>query len=1025
MFSTDRQNATHKNLQAHEREIMFEPDTGRIAHSRMSRFTAAFEASTGTRFIDYAALHAFSAMEFRQFWRVFVESAEGLEWSGSIEPVCIGDDCARAVFFPEVQLNYAQNVLNGAVASDDMPALACRHADGGRVAYTRGELRERVMGIAHALEQRGLRAGDHVAAIVRNDGDAITIALAVTALGATLCTAAPETSVQTLIERFAPLAPRMLIAHTMPRSFDTGRSVTSSAAAVVAALPSVTDVVYLDETPLPSTTAARQHELRELIADGEPARFEWRRFAFNHPLFVTSSPGATGRPEGIVHGAGGTLVEHVKEHRLHGDLGPGDTLFFQTNCASTLWHWQLSALASGVEIVTYDGPAADVDTFWRIAAQERVSVFGTNAPYLQMSEDARLEPGAQFDLSALRMIISAGAVTYVSQFRWVLEHVGPLPLQSVSGDADVMGSFVLGNPNLPVHAGEAQCGSLGLDVRAHGDGADAATKGELVCANPFPSRPLGFIGDEDGSRFRGAYFPASEGVWTTGDIIEFLPHGSARLHGRSGGVLRVRGIGVSPGDIYRILLGIDEIGQAVAVPRTIADPQAEGQGMVLLIVLRVGVQLDAILAARIRRELASQGSAALVPDVIAQVSELPVTLGGKLSEAAARDAVNGLPARNVASLRNPQCLGAISAHPALALARRALPAPGEAIEGIERYLCALWERHFSYAPIGRDDNFFELGGHSLLAARMLADIERATGRELPLDTLIVAPTIARLAGVIASEARREASSIALVTMRAGRGRPIFMAHSVTGSVMESLTLAHLLQCERPIFGLQAQGLEGEAEPLASVEAMAQSYVQRLRALQPEGPYALVGYSFGGLVVFEMAQQLVAAGEKIEMLCLIDAYVHERCLPLLAWTRYQAEVMEHRVRTWRQLDGRERMKYFSTKALAAADRVRMRMGKPARRPGQDTRGLPAALLGVRESARLATMMYKPRPYGGGPVILVIASITEGGRGNPVPAWRRVAKRGLRVIQVEGRHNDLLVEPLVATVAEAVGSGLDEA
>ncbi|KND57366.1 Acetoacetyl-CoA synthetase [Candidatus Paraburkholderia schumanniana] len=746
-------------------------------------------------------------------------------------------------------------------------------------------------------------------AIVRNDGNAITIALAVTAVGATLFTTAPEASVQTLIERFAPLAPRMLVAHTMPRSFDTGSSITS-AAAVVAALPSVTDVVYLDETPLPSTTVARQHELRELIADGDPARFEWRRFPFNQPLFITASPGATGRPECIVHGAGGTLVEHLKEHRLHGDLGPGDKLLFQTNCAWTMWHWQLSALASDVEIVTYDGPAADVDTFWRIAAEERVSVFGTNAPYLQMSEDARIEPGRQFDLSALCTIVSAGGVTYASQFGWVLEHVGALPLQCVSADADVMEAFVLGNPNLPVHAGEAQCRSLGLDVRAYCNGVDTSAKGELVCANPFPSRPLGFIGDEDGSRFHNAYFAANRGVWTAGDIIELLPHGSARLHGRSGGVLRVRGIGVSPGDIYRILLGFDEICQAVAVPRTVANPEVEGQGIILLIVLRVGVYLDAVLAARIRRELASQGSAALVPDVIAQVSELPVTLDDKLSEAAARDAVNGQAASNIASLRNPECLGEISAHLALAHTTRALSAPGESIDGIERYLCMLWERYFSYSPIGRDDNFFELGGHSLLAARMLADIEGATGRKLALDTLIVAPTIARLAAVIASEPRREVRSIMLVMRRAGGGRPIFMTHSVTGSVMESLKLAHVLQCARPIFGFQVQGLEGEAEPLASVEAMAQSYVQRLRTLQPQGPYALVGYSFGVLVAYEMAQQLVAAGERIEMLCLMDTYVHEQC-------------------------------------------------------------------------------------------------------------------GLRVTQIEGRHNDLLVEPLVVTVAEVLGSGLAEA
>ncbi|WP_284503035.1 acetoacetate--CoA ligase [Caballeronia sp. AZ10_KS36] len=1017
-----RHNAMRERARVGSRPSLFQPDAERIARSSMTRFTEGFEALTGKHFADYPSLHAYSAREFRRFWQYFLQSAQGLEWSGDAEAVCIGDRCETARFFPHVQLNYAENLLNPGIAPDDAPALASCYADGGRVAYTRGELRERVMRLAQALRELGLGPGDRVVAIMRNDADAITAALAVTALGATLSTAAPENGVQSIVDRFAPLAPRMLIAHTMPRSFDTAGSLSAHVAAVAAELPSLTDIVCLDDTPLPTGIGTRQHALRELILQGDAAQFAWQRFAFAHPLFIMFSSGTTGKPKCIVHGAGGTLIEHVKEHRLHSDLGPGDKLFFFTSCSWMMWNWQLSALASGVQIVTYDGPVAAVDTLWRIVANEHVTVFGTSPAYLKMSEDAGLEPAAQFDLSALRAMMSTGAVLFDSQFHWAHRHVKPLQLQSISGGTDILGCFVLGNPNLPVFAGEAQCKSLGLDVQAFDHGAPTLLPGELVCTNPFPSRPLGFFGDDEGLRFHSAYFSQNEGVWTHGDVIEFSPEGSARLHGRSDGVLNVRGINVSPGEIYRILSDIPEVCQAMAVAQTGARAGESGQRIVLLLVLRPGALLNATLAVRMRREIMRQGSAALVPDVIVQVDGLPVTHNGKPSEAAARDAVNGLPARNVSSLANPGCLDGIREHPLLARQTGELPAPGASAESVEAYLCALWERYFNFAPIGREDNFFELGGHSLLAARMLADIRRTTGRTLPIATLIVAPTIARLAGAIVSDQGTSAANSTLVQMRAGRGRPLFMVHSITGSVMECLTLAATLQSERPIYGLQAQGLDGDETPQRSVEDMARAYVLRMRGVQPTGPYALVGYSFGGLVALEIAQQLVKAGEQIEMLCLLDTYVHERCLPLSAWARYQVAMLAYRMREFRSLDARSRVRYVRGKALALTDHVRMRLGKTAQRPGPETRSLPPPLMLVRESMRVAMTTYKPRRYVGGPIVYVRASIMQDDRGDPLPVWQRVAKQGLRIMQVEGRHHDLVVEPHLATVAMALAQVL---
>jgi acetoacetyl-CoA synthetase len=1021
----DRQDAMRESARLYTREPLFQPCAEQISTSRMTAFTQALEKATGERFADYSQLHAYSTREYRRFWKCFLESARGLEWSGSNEPVCIGNQCETARFFPNVELNYAENLLGKRIAPDDAAALTSCYADGRRISYTRGELRERVVRLAQALSELGLKAGDRVVAIMRNDGDAITAALAVTALGATLSTAAPENGVQAILDRFAPLEPTMMFAHTTQRPFDTGGSISGHVAAVAAQLPSLTDIVCLDETELPSAVTQRQHELRSLIMRGDALRFEWQRFPFNHPLFIMFSSGTTGKPKCIVHGAGGTLLEHVKEHRLHSDFGPGDKLFFHTSCSWMMWNWQLSVLASGVEIITYDGPVAAVDTLWRLIADERATVFGTSPAYLKMSEDAGIEPGKQVDLSALRAMMSTGAVLYDSQFQWVHDHVKPLQLQSISGGTDIIGCFVLGNPNLPVYAGEAQCRSLGLDVQAFDQGAPTIMPGELVCTNPFPSRPLGFFGDDDGSRFHKAYFAANEGVWTHGDVIEFSPEGSARLHGRSDGVLNVRGINVSPGEIYRILSGIAEIRHAMVVAQTGANAGDAGQRIVLLLVLRPGAQLNAALAARVRRDLTRQGSAALVPDVIVQVNGLPVTHNNKPSEAAARDAVNGLPARNVSSLANPECLDQIREHPALARVKRDLPAPGESVDSIETYLCALWEQHFSFAPIGRDDNFFDLGGHSLLAARMLTDVQRATGRTLPLSTMIVAPTIARLAAVLAADPDASVGNSTLVQMRAGSGRPLFMLHSITGSVMECLTLAGMLQNERPVYGLQALGLDGDEAPQHSVEEMARGYVRRMREVQPSGPYALVGYSFGGLIAFEIAQQLVAAGEKIEMLCLLDTYVHEHCLSLPQWTRYQAGIVAQRLRELRSLDAAERFGFVRGKAAAFTGRVRTRMGADTHRPSADTAGLPPALERVRESMRVAMTNYTPRRYDGGPIVYVRATMLDDSYGDPLPVWERVAKHGLQIMKVDGRHTDLVVEPHLVTVAQTLTDALASA
>lgn len=720
-----------------------------FAHSQLTAFTQWCEARIGQRLPDHAAMDRFSVQEFRSFWRLFLEWCR-LPREGTVDPVCVGDACETARFFPSLRLNYAECLLAG--SPEEQVVTAC-HAGGGRDTYTRGALRVAAARLATWLEHLGVRRGDHVVAIARNNAEAIIAAMATAAIGAIYASCAPDMGLPAILARFAPLDPVVLFGCLKAEPWDLGVPVAERVITTASGLPSLNAIIALDDGLLAAGEATVSvHRLADLLrdaVDGED-RFEWPRHAFNQPLFTMFSSGTTGPPKCIQHGVGGTLLEHVKEHRLHCDLAPGDKLFFQTSCGWMMWNWQLSALASGVALVLYDGPLEGPDTFWRIVAEERVTVFGTNPAYLHFCEQAGFSPRRALDLSALRAVLSTGSILYPSQYDWVRDEVkAAMPLQSISGGTDIIGCFVLGNPNLPVHRGEAQCRSLGLDVRSLPPSGDPqAAIGELVCANPFPSRPLGFRGDADGSRFHATYFAQNPGFWTHGDLIEATSHGGWRLHGRSDGVLNVRGIRIGTAEIYRILGTIEEIVQAIAVEQQ-AEEEPGGTRMVLLVVLRKGLLLDNTLAKHIRSELARCGSPAFVPARIAQVDALPVTFSGKWSEAAARDAVNARPVRNRDALQNPECLDAIAAHPVVRAPSAAMvsqaPTRGHKVipddDELRQDLRAICERTLGVSPIAWCDNLLELGADSLAVVNLLLGIESYTGHHLPLAAFLAAPSI--------------------------------------------------------------------------------------------------------------------------------------------------------------------------------------------------------------------------------------------------------------------------------------------
>ena len=973
------------------RAPVFVPWPEAVANSQLTAFVRYCELETHTRFSDQAAFHRFSVEEFQTFWRLFLQWSDILR-EGAVEPVCTAAACEHASFFPNLRLNYAQNLLRADIFDDASPAITACHSSGERERLSRGELRDRVARLAAAYRDLGIRPGDRIVAVAHNNAGVIVAALAAAAAGATVSTAAPDMGVPSILSRFRQLDPVLLLADTQVPAGGAPLPLAERVAEVAHALPSLRTVILLDGGPLPPGLPVPSQRLEDLIARTPAWDWAaWPRLGFNHPLFILFSSGTTGQPKCIVHGAGGTLLEHLKEHRLHGDLRPTDTLFFHTSAAWMMWNWQLSALACGAGIVVYDGPVTGPDTLWRTVANEAVTAFGTSPPYLQLCQDSGYEPARAHDLSALRAVMSTGSILYDRQYDWIREHVGPLPLQSISGGTDIVGCFVLGNPNLPVYRGESQCRSLGLDVQAErcAGSVTAARIGELVCRNPFPSRPLSFHGDAGGERFHRAYFSQNPGVWTHGDLIEFTEEGTARLHGRSDGVLNVNGFRIGPAEIYRILQGIPEIREALAVEQQASGAISQTR-LVLLVVMNEPGALDQALCSRIRRMLAHDGSSAHVPAVIAEVRELPVTHSGKRSERAACDALNDRLAGNTEALKNPECLEDIRRQGGLAdAASAAVPVADDG--SVEDMLRVVWEALLGVSPVKAEDDFFDLGGTSLLAVRLFQEIRDRLGLELPPSVLYQAPTLGTLAGFLAAGADVPFSP--LVLLRSGSGRPLFFVHGLRGDILEFRPLIAHLQGGRPVYGIQARGLDRREQPHERVEDMAAYYVEHLRRLQPAGPYALLGYSFGGLVAYEMARLLHEAGEEVEIVGLLDTYVHENCLPPL-----------------------ERLWFHLTRPLRRARRkarIALRLDPPEVLPSTAT-SLPL----LQEQGRLswkAFSTYRPGPFAGRTVFFRAARRWPW-HCEPLTVWRRAASSGLTVTEVPCTHFEMMREPKAAVLAE---------
>lgn len=648
-------------METHAQNPLWRPAQERMEQTQLARFMALVRRRTGIAARDYAQLWQWSVDHPAAFWPLVWEFT-GVLASSPWQAVLEDPSAMPGVrWFVGVRLNFAQNLLR---RCDDRPALVFWGEDGERFEVTYQTLNTQVAQLAAQLHAWGIEPGDRIGAVMPNRPEAVIAMLAAARLGAVWSCCSPDFGTAGILDRLGQIQPRVLLACDGYRFKGQQIGVMGKLREVARALTSVKHVVLvpwlaeapdLDGLPEPLTWQAALNP-----AAGAAPPFA--QLAFDHPLYILFSSGTTGQPKCIVHGAGGTLLQHLKELVLHTDLTAKDKLFFVTTTGWMMWNWLLSGLATGATLVLFDGnpfhpsPAA----LWDIIEQEGVTVFGTSAKYLAALAKAGVKPHASHDLKRLRAILSTGSPLAPEQFDYVYRAIKPeLQLSSISGGTDIVSCFALGCPILPVYRGQLQCRGLGMAVSVFDETGKAldGAPGELVCTKPFPSMPVGFWGDPSGARYHAAYFARFPNVWHHGDWCELTPQGGLIIHGRSDAVLNPGGVRIGTAEIYRQVEKIDAVLECVAVGQ-----DWEGDQRVLLyVVLREGLSLGDDLQARIRQMLKDNATPRHVPAVIVQVSDIPRTRSGKISELAVRDAVQGRPIRNTAALANPEALAEFTA----------------------------------------------------------------------------------------------------------------------------------------------------------------------------------------------------------------------------------------------------------------------------------------------------------------------------------------------------------------------------
>lgn len=649
---------------------LWTPSPASIARANLTRFMRAAN-TRGSKVHDYASLHAWSIREPAAFWSAVWEfcgiiadrDTDGSAWRSVLigaERMAPPDPMLGPRWFDGARLNFAENLLR---FRDDHVAIIAWNELGPTRRLTFAQLYAETARLAAALRAHGVRAGDRLAAFMPNVADTVIAMLATTSIGAIWSSCSPDFGVQGVLDRFGQIEPRILFCADGYRY--AGKEV-DSLGTVAGIAQRISTIERIIVVPCLRDTPDIRHVPRAVLysdfiaATRSLDTCEFARLPFDHPLYVMYSSGTTGLPKCMVHCAGGTLLQHQKEHVLHCDLRRDDRLFYFTTCGWMMWNWLVSSLAVGSAIVLYDGAAflRRGPILWDMAAAERITAFGTSAKWLALAEKEGISPRHTHDLSALQSILSTGSPLAAHSFDYVYEHVKPdVRLSSISGGTDLISCFALGNPIGPVWRGEIQVRGLGMKVEIFDDAGEpiAERPGELVCTAPFPSMPIYFWNDPAGDKYRSAYFDHFPNAWRHGDWAELTSHDGVVIYGRSDATLNPSGVRIGTAEIYRQVEQLPEVLESLVVSQQLPGA-GEDVRIVLFVRLVEGASLTDALKERIRAQIRANTSPHHVPKRIVQVADIPRTISGKITELAVRDVIHGRPVKNRDALANPEAL---------------------------------------------------------------------------------------------------------------------------------------------------------------------------------------------------------------------------------------------------------------------------------------------------------------------------------------------------------------------------------
>ncbi len=636
--------------------LLWQPSPERMQQANLTRFAALVNQRWNAGATDHASLYEWSIREPARFWEAVWDFAGVIGDKGAAPYLAHGERMPGARWFPLARLNFVENLLR---RRDPDTAIVFWGENKVRRTLTFAELYGQVSQLAQALRALGVQAGDRVAGFLPNMPEAPIGMLATSSIGAIWSSCSPDFGVQGVLDRFGQIEPKVLLC--VDGYYYGGKTIDTldRIAEIVPRLPSLQKVVVVPYLGTQSGLDAIPNAvpLAELVAPFAAADIDFAHLPFDHPLAILYSSGTTGVPKCIVHGAGGTLLQHLKEHQLHTDLRRGDRLFYFTTCGWMMWNWLVSGLATGATLLLYDGSPfyPNPNVLFDLADAEGMTVFGTSAKYIDALAKLDLRPQQTHRLEQLRTVTSTGSPLSPESFEYVYTAVkADVLLSSISGGTDIVSCFVLGSPWLPVWKGEIQCRGLGLKVEVYDDQGRATVgeKGELVCSAPFPSMPVGFWNDADGARYHDAYFARFPGIWCHGDYMELTPRGTAIIYGRSDAVLNPGGVRIGTAEIYRQVEQLTEVVESLVI----AQEWDRDVRVVLFVRLREGLELDEALIKRIKQQIRTNTTPRHVPAKIVQVADIPRTKSGKIVELAVRNVVHGLPVKNREALANPEAL---------------------------------------------------------------------------------------------------------------------------------------------------------------------------------------------------------------------------------------------------------------------------------------------------------------------------------------------------------------------------------